>query len=184
MSVALLDANVLWSAPVRDVLLRVAELGRFRPSWTSQILDEFSQSLQRLRPDLSPQQISGLIAQLNFAFPESLITSYEHLIPSMTNDFGDRHVLAAAAAGRVDTVLTFNLSHFPPEDCERVGVHVESPDQFLMRLCEVNPHEILRSLERQASFLKNPPVSTAQLLAHLERQLPAFAIAMRGLFDP
>jgi hypothetical protein len=44
--VALLDANVLWSAAVRDALLLAAERGLFRPVWSRQILEEMARNLR------------------------------------------------------------------------------------------------------------------------------------------
>ena len=47
-------------------------------------------------------------------FPDARVTSYEELIGSMTNHPKDRHVLAAAVAGRADVLVTENLKDFPP----------------------------------------------------------------------
>jgi hypothetical protein len=47
---ALLDANVLWSAALRDTLLLAAESDLFRPAWTREILQEVSRSLKARRP--------------------------------------------------------------------------------------------------------------------------------------
>ena len=47
-------------------------------------------------------------------FPDARVTSYEELIGSMTNHPKDRHVLAAAVAGRADMLVTENLKDFPP----------------------------------------------------------------------
>ena len=45
---------------------------------------------------------------------DSLVTGYEPLIASLTlPDPDDRHVLAAAIAGRCDVIVTQNLKHFP-----------------------------------------------------------------------
>ena len=50
---ALLDANVLYPAGVRDILLRLADRGLFRPLWTAQIHDEWIRNLLSDRPELA-----------------------------------------------------------------------------------------------------------------------------------
>ncbi len=55
--IALLDANVIWSAALRDTLLLAAEHGLFRPVWTRAILEETTRSLKRHRPDLDPARL-------------------------------------------------------------------------------------------------------------------------------
>ncbi|GEM_PF-5052365 len=47
--IALLDANALWSAAVRDTLLLAAEHNLFRPAWTHQVLHEMAESLKAKR---------------------------------------------------------------------------------------------------------------------------------------
>jgi len=47
------DAAVLYPAPLRDLLLRVARTGLVRAHWTEQILDECSRNILANRPDLS-----------------------------------------------------------------------------------------------------------------------------------
>ena len=58
---------------------------------------------------------------------DCLVTGYRSLIPSLNlPDPNDRHVLAAAIAGRSDAMITYNLkdfpnpcpaSHLPPDPC-------------------------------------------------------------------
>lgn len=52
----------------------------------------------------------------------------------MTDDPGDRHVLACAVAADSELVVTLNLDHFPNEACEPVGVEARHPDDFLLGL--------------------------------------------------
>jgi hypothetical protein len=54
-------------------------------------------------------------------FPDARETSYEKLISSMTNHPKDRHVLAAAVAGRADVLVTENLKDFPPAAVAHLG---------------------------------------------------------------
>jgi hypothetical protein len=42
---AILDANVLYQAPLRDTLLSAAELGLFEPYWSATILAEVERNL-------------------------------------------------------------------------------------------------------------------------------------------
>ena len=100
--VALLDANVLWSAAVCDTILRAVRADLFRPAWTQRILDEVGRSLLRERPHLTPAQIAYMIDTLTRRFPKALVDGYDDLIPAMRNRAGDRHVLAAAV--RIVTV--------------------------------------------------------------------------------
>lgn len=53
-TVAVLDANVLHPAPLRDFLLRLARAGLYQARWTHQILDECFGSILQARPDLDP----------------------------------------------------------------------------------------------------------------------------------
>lgn len=45
--------------------------------------------------------------QVRFHFPEAIVQGFEHLEPLMTNDEGDRHVLAAAVWGQAEVIVTF-----------------------------------------------------------------------------
>lgn len=131
---ALLDANVLWSAAVRDTLLLAAEAGLFRPLWTRQILEEMVRSLQARRPDLDPARLARTMDQMLTYFPEALIEGYEALIPTMQNHPGDRHVLAAAVRARSSVIVTWNRADFPLAACTPYGIDVQDPDEFLCDL--------------------------------------------------
>ena len=63
--IALLDANVIWSAAVRDTLLLAAEQALFRPLWTQQILDEMARGLKARRLDLDPARMSESASQMS-----------------------------------------------------------------------------------------------------------------------
>lgn len=45
--VAVLDANVLYAAPIRDLLIQLAVDGLFRARWTETIHDEWTGALRR-----------------------------------------------------------------------------------------------------------------------------------------
>ena len=64
------------------------------------------------------------------AFPDAEVTGHESLIPSMTNDSDDRHVLAAAVLSGSHAIVTDNLKHFPPGSAAPYGIEVMSGDDF------------------------------------------------------
>jgi len=48
--IAVLDANVLYPAPIRDFLLRLAEADLFIPKWSDEIHNEWVRNLLKNRP--------------------------------------------------------------------------------------------------------------------------------------
>jgi len=48
------------------------------------------------------------------AFPEACVAGYEPLAANLTNDPGDRHVLAAAIAGEARVIVTTNFATSRP----------------------------------------------------------------------
>ena len=173
--IVLLDANVIWSAAVRDTLLLAAEQGLFRPVWTKRILDEMASSLKLRRPDLDPVRVDRIVSQMLQFFPEGLVEGYEDLIPSMRNHEGDRHVLAAAVKAGAAVIVTGNSSHFPPGACEPYEIEVQSPDEFPCQLWYLQPAEMVSVLKQQAEHLVNPPRTAVQVVETLGRSVPKFA---------
>ena len=182
--VALLDANVLWSAALRDTLLLAAEQDLFRPVWTRQILEEMSRSLKSRRPDLDPARIDRTVDQILTHFPESLVERYEQLIPVMRNDEGDRHVLAAAVRSGSAVIVTWNKGHFPTEACAPYDIEIQDPDDFLCDLWSVDREAMAHVLMLQAEHLVNPPRTVHEVIEALRRSAPQFAETAQssGLF--
>jgi NAD dependent epimerase/dehydratase family enzyme len=52
-STAIYDACVLYPAPLRDLLIRLAGKGLYRAKWTAEIDDEWKRNLLLNRPDLT-----------------------------------------------------------------------------------------------------------------------------------
>ena len=51
--------------------------------------------------------------ELRRHFPEAWVEGYGPLIDAMTNDPGDRHVLAAAVRAHSELIVTYGRRHFP-----------------------------------------------------------------------
>jgi hypothetical protein len=66
------DACVLYSAPVRDLLLNVAETGLYRPGWTETIHEEWTRKLKRRRPDLPVERIERTRLEIDKSVPDCL----------------------------------------------------------------------------------------------------------------
>lgn len=173
---ALLDANVLYPAYLRDVLLRIAAAEVYQVRWSEQILDEMARNLKRKVSAPRHHEIDRMVEKMKTAFPEAMVTGHENLIPSMTNHEEDRHVLAAAVRGRADVIVTSNLKHFPRSACAPLNVDVQPPDRFLCYQWELRRPEYLTAvLEGWASGLSTPPLTLEELLEeHLARRAPEF----------
>src|ERR1700730_6449423 len=103
-----LDACVLVPASLRDTLLRCAERRMYLPRWSTEILDEPRCTLVE-KLGRSTEQVEHLLAELNQHFADSKVEGYERLVALMTNDPGDRHVVAAAVKCGGEAVVSFNL---------------------------------------------------------------------------
>lgn len=177
---AVLDANVLYPFSVRDTLLRLAELELYRPLWSGRILAEMRKAL--LEHGVTVDQAERLVTAIRDAFEEAEVDEAEiaRLEPAMTNDLGDRHVLATAVAADSELIVTSNLAHFPSDACEPVGVEARHPDEFLLDLLDLAPEGVRAALEEQAADL-NPPWPLDELLRALERAgVPQFVAAIRA----
>jgi predicted nucleic acid-binding protein len=181
--IALLDANVLWSAAVRDTLLRAAEYDLFRPVWSAEILDEVARNLKRRRPELDPARIDRTLSRMRAHFPEALIEGYETLIPAMQNDVKDRHVLAAAVRGNAEVIVTENVRDFSAAACAPYGIAVQTTDDLLGNLWSLHRDALGRVLHEQAADLVAPPQTVSDVLATLARSAPTFAALARTAFE-
>jgi hypothetical protein len=131
----LYDACVLYPAPLRDLLLWLGLSGLFKARWTTQIHEEWQRNLLMNRPDLTPEMLAHTARLMDRAIPDALITDYESLIPALQlPDVDDRHVLAAATRGNIQTIVTFNLKDFPDEALRQFNIEAKHPDAFVSDL--------------------------------------------------
>ena len=94
--VAVLDANVLYPAPLRDLLVRLAIDGQYQAKWSARILDECFGNLVANRPDLTAAALGRTRALLVRAVPDAEVNGYENREHGLVlPDRGDVHVLAA-----------------------------------------------------------------------------------------
>jgi predicted nucleic acid-binding protein len=175
----MLDACVLVSATLRDVLLWSAELALFRPAWSADIIQEVRDTLVN-KFGVRDERAEYMIGRMREAFPEAEVQGYSGLIPAMTNDPGDRHVLSAAIIGNAQIIVTQNIRDFPNESCAQYCIEPMTPDDFLCDLLDLDPDRMIEVLGTIASRRKMPPKTLEDLLEAVRRSnCPAFADAVR-----
>ena len=77
--VVIYDACVLYPAPLRDLLIRLAKSGIVRARWSSQILDECFRSILEQRPDLKPEALSRTRALMAEAVADCMVSGHEKI---------------------------------------------------------------------------------------------------------
>ena len=146
-----LDACVLANFSLCDTLLRLAEPPQlFEPKWSEEIIRETTRTLE-LKVGWPSSLTAHFEKELRAHFSEAWISDYESLIPKMTNDERDRHVVAAAVRGEAAIILTLNLRHFRPEHLAMWGVRVLHPQYFLIEIFRQEQAVVMTKLEQQAA---------------------------------
>ena len=165
--VVVYDACVLYPAPLRDLLMRLATSGLFAARWTEQIHDEWTRNLLKKRPELA-EALPRTVALMNQAVPDSLVTGHEPLIPALElPDPDDRHVLAAAICAGAQFIVTFNLRDFSADTLAGFGIEAVHPDTFLEQQFESNEGLMVRTARRHRASLRKPPKSAEEYLGTL-----------------
>lgn len=179
---AVLDACVLYPAPLRDILMALGAEGVYRARWTAEIQDEWIRNLIEKRPDLSKEKLLHTASLMNAAIEDAIVLDYEYLIPTLElPDINDRHVLAAAIVGHADAIVTFNLKDFPDEAVSRHAVEILHPDDFLIAQYDLDKIGILSIMKACRMKLRKPPKSPEDYIATLEQQgLPQMCQILRN----
>jgi hypothetical protein len=179
---ALLDAGVLYPVGTRDLLLSVAEQQVFVPHWTKDILDEMSRNgINDGRA--APETMAAICEQMAVAFPVALIEGYEPLVPAMTNDQKDRHVLAAAVRAHMGVIVTDNRRDFPSDACDPYDIDIQTADEFLSYALNHDPPAVLSAVWAMAGKRRHPPVRPSELVVDLSGPLPTFTEGIRPLVN-
>lgn len=166
--IAILDACVLYPAPIRDLLLHLAEVELYQPKWTSIIQKEWVRNLLSNRNDLTQKQLDKTIAAMNLAFPDANVTHFESFIDALTlPDAKDRHVVAAAIKTKANVIVTINLKDFPADYLVQFNTEAQHPDEFISNLIYLNPKKAKQAFDNQVAALKKPPMSKEQVLESL-----------------
>jgi hypothetical protein len=163
-----LDACVLYPQSLRDLLLSLAGSGLFHARWTERINQEWVEKLLLKNPDRRIQVLRTL-ELVNQSVEDCIITGYEHLIePVVLPDPDDRHVVAAALAGGVDVIVTYNLADFPTDVLSPLGLEAQHPDDFLASMIRVGGDLACDAIKAMRERYKKPPMSAAEYIASIK----------------
>lgn len=171
--VAVLDANVLIPPGLRDLLLSCADVGVFRPVWQEEILSEVYRNSIRIgvaKRGMTEQQatagVEHVLTQMRRAFPDACAETklWTPLVPHMTCDENDRHVLAVAVAAEATHLVTTNIRDFPVHS-RPAGAAVVTADRFLRDRLGGAPDLVVEAVQGMSRRLKSPPQSPADIAA-------------------
>ncbi|OAN46090.1 PIN domain-containing protein [Magnetospirillum moscoviense] len=167
-----LDACVLYPAPLRDLLMQLTLSDLFRARWSEQIHAEWMNNLIEKRPELKREDLERVRDLMNLHARDSLVSGHEPMIDVIENcpDANDRHVIAAAYHCRADAIVTFNLKDFPAAALEPYGLEVIHPDDFVRYQFDLDLARVLESVRTCRARLKNPPKTVQDYLDTLEAQ--------------
>ena len=168
---AFYDANVLYPAELRNLLMHLAVTGLFRAKWSADVHEEWISSLLKNRHDLTRDKLEHTRMLMDKHAVDALVTGYEDLIPGLQlPDPNDRHVLAAAIRGQANVIVTMNLRDFPSDVLAPLGIEAQHPDEFILHLLDLAPGAVVAAAENHRQSLKNPPKTVSEYLETLERQ--------------
>jgi predicted nucleic acid-binding protein len=169
---AILDANVMYPVNVFDILAQFCIEGLFTAKWSKEIDDEWTRNLIVNRPDVSQDQIYKRRDRQRIALPDWEVEreNYQPLIDALDlPDANDRHVLAAAIAGHADSIVTFNIKHFPNDVLEQYDIEAIHPDDFICHQLDLIPYQALTAIKHIRLRLKKPPYTAQELLDSYEK---------------
>jgi predicted nucleic acid-binding protein len=184
-SAAIIDACVLYSAPVRDLVVRLAQAGLLQARWSNEIHEEWIRNLLKNNPRLSRERLDRTRRLMDAAIGDCLVTGHLQLVDSLTlPDPDDRHVLAAAIQAGAELIVTFNLADFPVQSLAPHGVEARHPDQLFSELLASAVDEFCAAARIQRLALKNPAMTVEDFLAKLgDVGLPRTAARLKGCAD-
>ena len=180
----ILDANVLYPALLRDILLTLAHADIYNARWTATIEYEWTRSLCRDHPT-EQTRIAQIAQKMRAAIPDCLVTGYEPLIEGLhLPDPNDRHILAAALVGHADAIVTLNRKDFPSSICDAFGIEVQSADEFLVNQITLHKIAALTAIRQMRERWSRPVISAQEFMALLvKRGLGMTAASLEDAVD-
>jgi len=165
-----IDTNVLFPFSVMDLMLALSEDGIHDVMWTDDLLDEWERVIVR-RGRRSPDAAAAITTAIREFFSDTQIPaeSYRNLIAEVDGPDPDDNVhMAAAVAGQVETLVTWNDEDFDCDFMKNHAVTVVNPDVYLCSLYREFPTEVLETITRLAASKRRPPMMPSDIVDALE----------------
>ena len=96
VTVAFLDASVLYPAPLRDLLLELALADFYRAKWSDAVHDEWIRALRRRRPDIPGTRLERTRRLMDAHVRDALVSGFEDLVPASRRADYSKHWNASA----------------------------------------------------------------------------------------
>jgi predicted nucleic acid-binding protein len=180
----LIDTCVLFPTVMRTILLEAVKSKHDNAFWSEKILNEWSSSAKKIG-ELGQLQADAEISILRANWPNSIIGFSFELEESLyLPDLNDRHVLAAAIAGKCDAIITLNKKDFPRQILNRYGLIRLDPDYVILEYLEDDAPLIIKLAEgllSEANRKFNGQWTIRQLFK--KARLPRTAKALSNLID-
>ncbi len=182
-----LDACVLVPVTLCDTLLTVADRRLYVPLWSAEILNEMERAVTRLAvergmtADNAAKAAAYRRSEMERTYPDAAVRGYEALIPVMTNDQKDRHVLAASVRGCAALIVTSNTADFPQAATQPYDIQVVTPDDFLQDVLEFDERLVVGAIRDMTAQKKHPPMTEFDMLKRIAKSAPNFAASVLSL---
>ncbi len=124
---AFFDANVLYPAALRNLLMRLALRGLFRAKWSYRVHEEWIEDVLRNRPDLTPEKLERTRDLMNQHLIRSLGSDQRKIMISLKSklDFGVIWPLNSHFGARIT-----HTKHGPPPSLVGVRSPTALPPRF------------------------------------------------------
>lgn len=177
------DANLFFVPPVRDVLLTAGWLAGARlieVVWSEALLAEVARNWARVTGSArAAERWQRFEGRFRSEFAAGLIDKLAPLPPGGGIAPEDRHIVALALAAGAQGIVTLNLRDFPARDLTPLGLRTWHPDAFCQALYAADPPAVEAILAYQGSVLR-PPRPLAATLHALAGCCPRFAAQVRA----
>jgi excisionase family DNA binding protein len=161
-----IDTNVLFPFSIMDLMLALTEDGIHDVMWSDDLLNEWERVIVR-EHHRSPDAAAAIAATIRQFFADTRIPaeSYRQLVAEADGpDPDDNAHMAAAVAGEVEWLVTWNAKDFDCGFTRRHAIKIVDPDRYLCALYEELPNEMLATVTRLAAGKRRPPMTPAELV--------------------
>jgi excisionase family DNA binding protein len=176
------DTNVLFPFSLMDLMLALTEDGIHDVMWTDALLDEWERVIVE-KQRRSPDAAAAITTTIREFFADTRIPpqNYQSIVAKVDGPDPDDNVhMAAAVAGQVQALVTWNEKDFNCDFMKNHAVMVVDPDTYLCTLFEEFPVEVVGTITRIAAGKRRPLLAPSDIVNALDRAgVSRFASRMR-----